>query len=142
MPLSLFFSVGCAARAFAVLSDALRGFFFGFAVLGERGADFDRVLLPLTGVCERLRRSKGSVVCFFAFAVFPGLAGGEVVGEVVAGLGSAGFGRMEGAGAGMDEGTAGIYLRLLFVDPGSRPCTLLERYWRLNGVTFADSLCS
>ena len=85
MPLSLF-SVGCAARAFAVLSDALRGFFFGFAVLGERGADFDRVLLPLTGVCERLRRSKGSVVCFFAFAVFPDLAGGEVV----VGLGSAG----------------------------------------------------
>ena len=89
MPLSLF-SVGCAARAFAVLSDALRGFFFGFVVLGERGADFDRVLLPLTGVCERLRRSKGSVVCFFAFAVFPDLAGGEVVGEVVVGLGSAG----------------------------------------------------
>ena len=94
MPLSLF-SVGCAACAFGVLSDALRGFFFGFAVLSERGADFDRVLLPLTAVCERLRRSKGSVVCFFAFAVFPGLAGGEVVGEVVVGevvvgLGSAG----------------------------------------------------
>ena len=46
-----FFHVGCAARVFVVLSDALRGFFFGFAVLDERGADFDRVLLPLTGVC-------------------------------------------------------------------------------------------
>ena len=39
------------------------------SVIGERGADSDRVLLPLTGVCERLRRSKGTVVCFFAFAV-------------------------------------------------------------------------
>ena len=101
MPLSLF-SVGCAARAFAVLSDALRGFFFGFAVLGERGADFDRVLLPLTGVCERLRRSKGSIVCFFAFAVFPDLAGGEVVGEVVVGLGSAGVWADERGGGGWE----------------------------------------
>ena len=73
VPLSLFFPVGCAARALAVLSGALRGFFFGFALFGERGADFDRVLLLLTGVCERLRRSKGSVVCFCAFAVFPDL---------------------------------------------------------------------
>ena len=95
MPLSLF-SVGCAARAFAVLSGALRGFFFGFALLGERGADFGRVLLPLTGVCERLRRSKGSVVCFFAFAVFPDLARGEVV----VGLGSAGVWADEKGGGG------------------------------------------
>ena len=47
------------------------GFFFGLALFGKRGADFDRVLSSLTGVCERLRRSKGSVVCFFAFAMFP-----------------------------------------------------------------------
>ena len=118
-----------------MLSDALRGFFFGFALLGERGADFDRVLLPLTGVCERLRRSKGSVVCFFAFALFPDLAGGEVVGEVVVGLGSAGVWADE-------RGGVGIPLILLCVHPDSIPGTLQERYRRLNCVTFADSLCT
>ena len=119
-----------------MLSDALRGFFFGFAVLGERDADFDRVLLPLTGVCERLRRSKGSVVCFFAFAVFPDLAGGEVV----VGLGSVGVWADERAGVG--GGSAGIPLLLLCAHPDGRPGTLQERYRRLNCVTFADSLCT